>query len=695
MNLKSFSILILIILFCQSGFAQTIFVSNTGNDANNGSREKPVATLETARNLARTIHQKDKNQLVTISIASGNYYMTKPLELLASEKDSDQNLSFLGDPARKPVFYGGYRIRSFRKVTDSLWKADVPQVRETGVLFEQLYINGRRAERAKSPNTGFYNPVSIEEKIIKQDKNADSAILTIKVPVACFQVLSALNQEELIRTIIKICHNWDNTIKHIQTFNKEDSTITIAGQAMKPWNKITTGSIFTIEDFSLALDKPGEWFLEKNGTLYYRPQSGDMIQNVRVIAPSLEKLVIIKGDEKIGKPVSNITFRNISFQCNAYRLPQNGFEPVQAAGLSSAQIEADFADHITFTNCEFLHTGAYAVWFRRSCSESRFNHNYFQDMGAGGIKIGEWFIPKDTTLISSHITVNNNILHSGGQFLSCAVGIAILNGYDNKLTHNEIGDFRYTGISCGFIWGYDKNPAVRNIISNNHIHHLGWGEMSDMGGIYMLGVSPGTTISHNLIHDIYALDYGGWGIYTDEGSSNILIRDNLVYKCKSAGFHQHYGRDNMITNNIFANNIKSQLQATKAEKHRSFTFKNNIIYYDQGDLLSNNWDKFSMDTDSNAYWKEPDGNVLFKMEDLAGWQKKDKDLHSLIENPNFVNPETGNFEIKNKELLKRINFKPFDYTQAGVYGNSAWKEKARLSEKIQKAFEEKVRFHAE
>ena len=681
----------LIILYSQICAAQTIYVSPNGNDANNGSRGRPVASLETARNLARTIHTKVKNRPVNISIASGEYFFSKPLVLLASE--NDENLIFSGDSTNKPVFYGGYRIGPFRRVSDSIWKADVPQVRKTGILFEQLYVNGRRAERAKFPDIGFYNPVSIQETIIKPNKNSDgdSALLIIKVPSPCYQALSALSQDELHRTIVKICHNWDNTIRPIQTFNKRDSTITVVGQAMKPWNKITSQSIFTIENFKSALDKPGEWFLEQNGTLYYKPQTGDAIRTVKAIAPMIEKLVVISGDTQTEKHVSNVSFKNISFQCTGYWLPKNGFEPSQAAVIAPAQIEADFADHITFSNCEFRHTGSYAVWFRRSCKESIIEHNFFQDLGAGGIKIGEEFVAKDSSLTTHDITVNNNILHSGGRLLSCAVGIAILNGYNNKLTHNEIGNFRYTGISVGYVWGYGKSPSVNNLIAYNHIHHLGWGEMSDMGGIYLLGISPGTVVRNNLIHDIYALDYGGWGIYTDEGSSDILIRDNLVYRCKSAGFHQHYGKDNTITNNIFANNYKSQLQATREEKHRSFTFRNNIIAYSDGELLSGNWDKLIMDSDSNDYWAGQERKVLFKKDNFTNWQDKGSDINSLLENPEFADTQTGNYKITNEDLLKKINFQPFDYTQAGVYGNAIWKQKALLSEKTLRAFDKVVK----
>ena len=211
-----------------------------------------------------------------------------------------------------------------------------------------------------------------------------------------------------------------------------------------------------------------------------------------------------------------------------------------------------------------------------------------------------------------------------------------------------------------------------------------------MGGVYCLGGSEGTTVNNNVIHHVHSFDYGGWGLYTDEGSTGILLENNLVYNCKTAGFHQHYGKENTLKNNIFANNTKFQLQGSRIEDHLSVTFTNNIIWYGSDVLSSENWTKIKLRSDNNCYWNTHTKDIHFDKISFADWQKSGKDIHSVIADPGFVNPLQFDFRIKNKALIRKIGFKDIYYLQAGVYGSEEWKKLSVMDPAIAIQFDKAV-----
>ncbi len=674
---------IIFLISCQeSAFSQKIYVSPAGTDTSPGTADKPLATLTAARDKARELRKSSRlNEPIEIIAAGGEYFMMQPLSLTTDDSGKPASpLVFKAEPGTKAVFRGGIQVSGFEKVSEKLWRAFIPQVAYYDSYFEQLFVNGRRAVRARSPNEGFFRVGNVTETVLEKGEGRSPELAFQKVELDSLDNtgFDSFTKQDFQDALIIFYHNWDNTRKRVTGFSKESSSVYLTGEGMKPWNPINNKSRYLIENFKAALDSQGEWFLERTGYLYYIPLDGETIENTIFHIPVIKEFISIQGEPGSGKKVENIRFENLVFEIAGYKTPSGGDEPAQAAAPVDAVVTADFVNNIDFRNCEIAHTGTYSFWFRRACSNCTVSQCYMHDLGAGGVKIGETQIRQELSEITNNITIDNNIIRDGGHVFPCAVGIIIFNASDNKLTHNEIADLRYSGISAGWVWGYAHSPSKRNTIEFNHIHHLGWGELCDMGGVYTLGASEGTTVSNNHIHHVYSFDYGGWGLYTDEGSFGIVEENNLVYACKNSGFHQHYGKENIIRNNIFAYNIRSQLQATRVEEHRSISFTNNIIYFDKGALLSSNWHKFNLLTDNNIYWDTRTKDFMFGDKNFAEWKKSGKDIHSIIADPLFVNPSAFDFHFKKLSVARKINFKPFDYSKAGVYGSEEWKKLAEF-----------------
>jgi hypothetical protein len=662
---------------CMNLSAKEIYISTKGNNLNPGTKVQPLATLEGARDLIRQLRNTGNlNEEVRVLVDDGVYFMSEPM--LLTNQDSGTEifpLIFKADEGANPVFVGGIPIKNWEKVSDKVWKAKVPEVNRFGFYFEQLYVNGQRATRAKSPNQGFYFLKRVDETVVSKGKGSmpKMAVQKLKIYPEAVADFAKFTKYDFDDAVLTLYHKWDNTRKRISGFDADSSAVFTTGGGMKPWNRLDQKTRYTIENFKAALDTTGEWYLERNGDLFYIPAEGENPNQLKIYAPVTDRFVTLQGNQETGKKVQYIRFENLRFEVAGYRMPLWGNEPAQAASPVEATILADYAKNIDFLNCEISQTGTSAIWLRKACTDCSIQHCYLHDLGAGGVKIGDLRIPVNETELTQRIKVDNNIIRSGGYVFPCAVGVTIFQASDNQVTHNEIAGFRYSGVSVGWVWGYAHSPSKRNLIEFNHIHHLGWGELCDMGGVYCLGESEGTSVSNNVIHHVYSFDYGGWGLYTDEGSTGILMENNLVYACKNSGFHQHYGKENTIRNNIFAANIKGQLQATRVEEHLSFNFTNNIVWFNSGSLLSSRWSLVKINSDQNCYWDARTKDVRFDQLSFKEWQATGKDRNSIIANPEFANPEAFDFRIKNKAMMRKIGFKPFDYSQAGVYGTEEWK----------------------
>ncbi|MDB6135716.1 MAG: hypothetical protein JWM59_3959 [Verrucomicrobiales bacterium] len=626
------------------------------------SPDGEIRTLPAARDAARA-----SGKPARVIMKGGVYELDQPLLL----EPADSGITWEAAPGEKPVVSGGTRLAPFTVTKEGLWETRLPAgLAGTG----QLWIGGKRAIPARYPNTGFLRPVGVSE----QTTNGGGFRQTVSVAPADLESLRALAADGVRPMQILVSHKWENTRRLITALDPAGGKIITEGRSVNthaPWDAT---SVFTLEQHSALLDSPGEWALTPEGAVLYKPLPGENPALAGAVASRLPQLVILRGgaDQK----VRDIRFKGIAFLHSDWTCPPDGFNPQQAAASIEGVIQADHAQGITFEDCEIAHTGIYGMWFRRGCRDNRIERCHVHDTGGGGVRFGMMNAGTDPEDATAGNILNHSIVSDGGHVFPCATGVWIGQSGDNKVTHNEISHHSYTGVSVGWLWGYAESPGKRNTINLNHIHHIGDGLLSDLGAVYTLGPSEGTTVSGNHIHDVTALTYGGWGLYNDEGSTGILMENNVVTRTKNGSYHQHYGRENVLRNNILAFAESGQIQLTRAEDHLSFSLTGNIVLWRSGPALNGDGFKSGrVEMDRNLYWSTDGAPPDFAGMTLSAWQATGHDRGSLVADPMFRDPVKGDWALDPASPALRMGFRPIDLSESGLYGDPAWTAKGQAA----------------
>jgi hypothetical protein len=657
------------------------FVAPDGNDAwsgriataNGAKTDGPFATIPRALQATRqwSASQSSIKKSPAIYVQGGTYFLSAPLTLTPA--DSGLTLAAYGD--QKPVLSGGRRITGWKQVNidgKQLLAAEIPDARDGKWSFLELWVNGNRAIRARHPNRGYLGVGELPDKTASWTDGHTR----FRFREGDLKGWAGATNAELI-----VMSRWVESRLPITGIDEKERIVTFGKRSV--W-QLDPGDPYYVEGALELIDQPGEWCLAPGGTVYYLPRPDEKAGNLDAIAPVLVQTLRFEGKPEAGQFVEGVTLQGLTFAHTEWYFAPTAKAAdgkVEAGGFSQAAIGVpgsvwgEGLSQCVFKDCSFTHIGNYALELSRGCKSNLIQHCEFSDLGGGGIRLGETSVRDNLAEQTRGNEISDCRVFDGGKLFQSAIGVWLGQTPDNRLVHNEIHDFYYTGISIGWTWGYGKALATNNLVAFNHVHHIGVKSdgdgpiLSDMGGIYTLSMQPGTRIVNNLWHDVAGFRYGGWGIYFDEGSSSIVAESNVVYRTTHGGFHQHYGATNFFRNNILAFARDQQVQRSRSEPHISFSFQTNIVYFDQGVLLGSEWknDKYVMDW--NVYFDaRPDATpetMKFAGATLEAWRARGHDEHSIVADPLFVAPRQDNFQLQPGSPALKLGFHPIKLETVG------------------------------
>lgn len=687
--MKHFVQLMILLLFSilsgtSKGQSVKYFVSVSGNDTSSGlSPAQAFATLQKARDVVRA-HRKQRSPDTTyVYLLKGEHKIKEPL-LLTAEDGGTQSGPVIYSAYNKDrvVLNGGEKITGWRRYKDNIWVAELPQVKAGRWSFIQLFVNGKERKRARLPKTGFYRVKGFPDGDLKAGYQTKSK----RFEFAQGDMKSTWKNIQDIDVIAY--HFWTDTHLTIESVN--DSTHTV--NFKYPSGKVFTddfnndGARYVVENVWEGLQDTGDWYLDKKeGKLYYISLPGEDMSKTEVWAPVTSGFITLAGNA-LEKPVTDIYFRNIIFQYANVQLPAGNTNDAQGSSSIAAIINLKGAQRCVFDRCTITNTGGFAFNLAEGCSYNQFTYNTITNIAAGGFKMNGAKAGETPLLQTHHNIISDNEISNYGTIFPSAVGVLLMHSRNNEVVHNNIHHGYYTGVSVGWEWGYQRSVSRDNVVAYNYIHHIGQGLLSDMGAVYTLGVSPGTVVRNNLIHDVDSHNYGGWGIYNDEGSTHILVENNIVYNTKFAGYNIHYAKELTVRNNIFALGRLQQINRTRVDPHESVYFENNIVYWKEGKLFDGNWEDKAYDfyfhpnektgvkkvqstfeADYNIYYNPTVAldSIVFNKWKWKEWQQNGKDTHSSFVNPLFVDAAHFNFSLQKNSAAFRMGFQAIDMQTVG------------------------------
>jgi hypothetical protein len=592
----------------------TFYLSPSGDDQFDGrgaekaaEGSRPWATLAGARDALRKLRADGTLQgHATVLVSDGLYPMTK----LAQFGPTDSHTTFTAAPGAQPVFDGGRTLAGWTETQHGdrrAWTLDLPEVATGRLYFRSLFVAGERRPRARYPkfspdSHGGEKTLCIGAMRFPEERDLFAGDHVFKPKEGDMQNWPSLHDAEIV-----LLHYWVETRLPNPRIDPATGWVSCARRSVFNLYESFNPKLarYYIDNLFEALTEPGEWYLDRSsGRVTYLPLPDETLENTQIVVPVVNQFIEVTGDafnrntfieDLYGtRLVENLSFSGLTFRHSDWYRPSAEMLPhnmdaaagvtdvplgsaVQAAAHVPAVVRFQWARGCRFENNIIEHTGFTALEVGVGCRDIEVRHNTLQKLGGGGVKIGGSELDGPPADRTGYIRFTDNTVRNVGRVFHQSCGILLTNAFNCDLLHNEVAHTCYTGISVGWVWGY-RETITRNIrIENNHVHDICEGVLSDNGGIYLLGVQPGTVVRGNHISHVTAADYGGGGIYPDEGCSHILIEHNWVHDTQGSCFGIHFCRELVVRFNVFVSTGAAFAGVGRVEGHINATLTKNLF----------------------------------------------------------------------------------------------------------------------
>jgi len=543
-----------------------VYVSPQGDDKNEGTKEKPFATVKRARDEVRKIKEMGMPKGgVLVYLRAGSHFLTEPLSFGSEDSGTKESpVIYRSYPGEEAKIVGGVRIKDFRPLDEPavikrlpeeakgrVWVANLKDagITDYGKLVNrgtegaspaamELIFNGKIMRLARWPNDGWLriaglvNPKGDYEfrkapyqkgKFVYSDDRPERWKEEQEIWMKGYAVMAPFHLSHLKITSI----DTDKKIIYVADVPRYAShkDPTYRG------NRFAANHPYFVYNLLSELDMPGEFYIDRSaGKLYFYPPGN--IEGSEIIGTRFETpLIRMKG-------ASNLVFARMTID-----------------GGRSHAFEIEGGRNNLLTASVIRNTGQFGIMIKSGWEHKVVGCDIY-DNGEGGISLNGG--DREKLIPAKHLAENNHI-YRFNRFCGGYNQAVQVDGVGQRVSHNVIHDSPMQGIYLN---------ANDHIVEFNEIHDVVH-EGRELGALYMYGatghwrfLSRGMVIRNNFFHHISThsspnLTHGLNAIHFDSVNGGEVVADNIFYRIP-VGVANTYP-DNRLENNIFIDMEKSAI----------------------------------------------------------------------------------------------------------------------------------------